>query len=104
MSSRYQNIAITTTPEIPARRYVTLKYPEIQPDVSDTYVYTSKGDRFDTLAISYYNDSSLWWVISLANPTLPQNSITPPSGIQIRIPSRSRISSILAEYDNLNKL
>lgn len=104
MSDRYQNIAIISTPEDPKRRYLTVKYPQIQPDISDVYVYTSKGDRFDLLALSYYNDSSLWWVISISNPTLPQNSLIPTPGIQIRIPSRSRISSILAQYDNLNQL
>ena len=67
---------------------------------NDVYVYTDEGDRFDILAQTYYSDSNLWWIISIANPQLPQNSIYPPLGIQIRIPSN--ISGIIAQYDNLN--
>lgn len=102
MPTRYRNIAIITTPENPNRRYASLKYPEIPLDSSDIYVFTSRGDRFDTLALSYYNDSSLWWVISLSNPFLPKDTLTPPFGTQIRIPTKARVSSILAQYDSLN--
>ena len=34
---------------------------------NDTYVATETGDRLDTLAYQYYNDSSLWWIIASAN-------------------------------------
>ena len=33
----------------------------------DIYVATETGDRLDTLAYQYYNDSSLWWIIASAN-------------------------------------
>ena len=56
------------------RNYVNIKYPEIPLSVNDTYVYATQGDRFDILALQYYGDSSLWWVISTANGDLPQNS------------------------------
>jgi hypothetical protein len=45
----------------------------------------------------------LWWIISSANPTLPQDSLTPSPGTQIRIPSSSRLASILGVYESLNK-
>ena len=44
------------------------KYPNIPLQFSDNYVITTIGDRFDLLAQQYYNDSSLWWIISIANP------------------------------------
>ena len=47
--------------------YTTVRYPEIPRSANDTYVYTTVGDRFDTLAQQYYGDSSLWWIISIAN-------------------------------------
>jgi len=84
------------------RYYKTTLYPEIPLSSRDIYVYTSIGDRFDTLAQSYYKDSSLWWVISIANPQLPQGTLNPPAGAQLRIPAN--ISNILAAYNTLNEI
>jgi hypothetical protein len=81
--------------------YRTTRYPEIPRSVNDVYVYTTIGDRFDTLAQQYYNDSSLWWIISIANDNLNQNSLTPPVGSQVRIPSNP--SPILAEFESINE-
>jgi len=81
--------------------YKTVRYPEIPRSFSDVYVYTTIGDRFDTLAQQYYGDSSLWWVISNANGNLKQNSLTPPVGTQIRIPSNP--TPIIAEYEKINR-
>ena len=76
--------------------YKTSRYPEVPLSSNDIYVYTTQGDRFDTLAQQYYGDSSLWWIISIANtattgtslPTdLPQNTLIIPEGAQIRIPA-----------------
>ena len=49
------------------RAYRTVRYPEIPLDENDTYVISQAGDRFDMLADQYYGDSTLWWVISIAN-------------------------------------
>lgn len=101
--NRYSTIPIIKTEENPNRRYTTVKYPEIPLDFSDIYVYTTKGDRYDLLALSYYGDAQLWWIISRANinNTSP-DSLFPNIGEQIRIPGPSRISTILGKYENLN--
>ena len=101
--SRYSYIRVTNTTENPKRRYANLKYPEIMVDFSDIYVYTTRGDRYDLLAQSYYNNSSLWWVISRANPSQTSDSLLPNPGEQIRIPAASRIPIILGQYDSLNQ-
>ena len=80
--------------------YKTTRYPEIPRSQDDTYVYTTAGDRFDTLAQQYYGDSTLWWIISISNDNLPQNSLTPPVGSQIRIPANP--TPIIAEYEIIN--
>ena len=76
--------------------YKTSRYPEVPLSENDIYVYSTQGDRFDVLAQQYYGDSSLWWVISIANtgnagagtlPVLPQNTLVIPEGVQIRIPN-----------------
>lgn len=79
---------------------ITTKYPEIPLSFNDVYVYTTIGDRFDTLAQTYYSDASLWWVISIANPQLKQNSYNPPIGTQLRIPTN--IGQITSLYNDLN--
>ena len=100
---RYQNIgrfASITSPS--PRRYATTKYPEISRSFEDIYVYTAMGDRYDILALSYYSDSTLWWIISSANPEYGKDSLIPPRGIQLRIPAPSRTAEIIAQFDSIN--
>ena len=82
--------------------YSGTKYPEVPLDFSDTYVYANQGDRFDTLALQYYGDSSLWWIISIANDSLKQNSYYLPLDVQLRIPAN--YSAIVSTYNTLNNL
>lgn len=98
--ARYTNIQKTIAPD-GEQIYKTVRYPEVPRTFSDTYVYTTIGDRFDTLALQYYGDSSLWWVISNANSKLNQSSLTPPVGTQLRIPSNP--TPIIAEYEEINQ-
>jgi hypothetical protein len=85
------------------RRYINVKYPTITLDSQDIYVYTTQGDRYDVMALTFYKDSDLWWIINRANPTQDSASLYPAIGSQIRIPSPFRLSSILAQYDTLNQ-
>jgi len=83
-------------------RYRDVKYPLIPRAENDIYVFTGDGDRYDVLAQQYYNDSSLYWIISSANYGTRPDSLLPPPGTQIRVPSPSRINEILSNYENLN--
>ena len=78
------------------------KYPQINPLSTDIYVITSQGDRYDTLSLRFYKDQTLWWIISIANETLPKNGLFIKEGTQLRIPIN--ISDILAQYTVLNNL
>ena len=97
---RYNTIPRTHGPE-GNLMYKTVRYPEIPRSFSDTYVFTTDGDKYDTLALTYYGDSSLRLIISIANAKNTQNSLTPPRGAQIRIPADP--SPILAEFETMNK-
>jgi phage tail protein X len=98
MPNRYQNIPIE---KINGKRaYQTVRYPEIPLSENDIYVYTTQGDRFDILAQQYYGEQSYWWVISIANAQLFQNSLVIPEGIQLRIPSD--LAGILSSFNLLN--
>jgi len=101
--NRYSSVAIFATSNDPKRRYVNVKYPEITRGNEDIYVYTTKGDRYDLLAQTYYYDYTLWWIISRANLNLSDaDSLYPPIGEQIRIPAPNRIANILSRYAVLN--
>ena len=84
--NRYQNIFISRTND-GKRYYNSVRYPEIPRLEDDIYVFTTEGDRFDILAQQYYKDSSLWWIISIANPDLQLNTLFIPQGTQLRIPT-----------------
>ena len=106
--NRYSRVPNTTLNK--KKAYVTVYYPEVPLDFNDIYVSTIKGDRFDLLANQYYNDSSLWWIISIANTAtagtsspsdLPQNSLLIPEGLQIRIPANPQ--SIISAFKLINQ-
>ena len=97
--NRYQNIPKTKINK--KLVYQTSRYPEVLLSPNDIYVYTTQGDRFDTLAQQYYNNSSLWWVISIANTDkVNQSTIVIPEGLQIRIPST--YANVIQDFNIIN--
>lgn len=98
--NRYSEIPITSSAK-GNQIYETVRYPKISRLNNDVYVFTTIGDRYDTLAQQYYGDSSLWWVISNANGKLRKDSLTPPVGSQIRIPANPTIT--IADYNEINE-
>ena len=98
--NRYVNQP-TTTGSMGNQMYTTTKYQKIPLSFEDLYVYSTQGDRYDMLALQYYNDTTLWWVISMANDLLDQSSYYPPDGIQLRIPAN--VSGILSNFKVLNE-
>jgi hypothetical protein len=102
---RYDNVPIIQT--VPTVQYPkvikyreSVRYPDIPLSESDVYIYTMRGDRLDNLAYQFYKDPTLWWVLSIANPDLPNDSLYPTLGYQLRIPSD--INQILNDFDQLN--
>lgn len=65
--------------------YRTKIYPNIPLRDDDLYVATETGDRLDTLANDYYEDSTLWWIIASAN-NIHNAPIGFPDGTILRIP------------------
>ena len=80
--------------------YKRVIYPNIPRSNQDLYVFTTDEDRYDLLALQYYKSSSLWWVISSANPQYVGASLFPGGGVQIRIPFP--IQDIINEFNALN--
>jgi hypothetical protein len=66
MASRYSNNPTKATND-GRTVYQSKIYPNIPLRDDDVYVATETGDRLDTLAYQFYQDSSLWWIIASAN-------------------------------------
>ena len=98
--NRYQNIPIIRNIN-GKQQYASTKYPEIPRQFSDLYVISTAEDRYDLLANQYYSDSTLWWVISIANGNFQQNSMVVPERQQVRIPVN--ISNILFNFERINQ-
>jgi len=98
---RYDNATIETTST--GTQYFKQKfYPNIPLSPTDDYVITTIGDRLDTLAYSYYRDSTLWWVISMANNNITKGSLFPEPGTQLRIPIN--LNAVLSLYNQYNTI
>lgn len=100
MADRYlQNIELKSEQ---GRRYkINSIYPTIPATANDTYIITTGGDRYDTLALQFYKDSKLWWIIAAANNS-KKDSLAVEPGIQLRIPANP--SAVVSEYNRLNEI
>ena len=95
---RYNN-AIVKRDKNNIRYYKPTIVPNIPIKDSDVFVYPRYGDRFDTIAQRYYNDSSLWWIIAKANE-LSRGEISADPLKKLRIPTE--IDDILESVQKSN--
>ena len=100
--NRYRSIP--TGKDSLGKRYIKSPiYPSIPETLDDIYVETEYGDRVDILAHQFYNDPSLWWIITTANPgKLRRDSYMCKGGLQIRIPLNP--NPIIEEFDRINRV
>jgi hypothetical protein len=97
--NRYNNPTVLKTQQ--DRPYFKSKfYPNIPLSENDIYVITTVGDRLDSLAFSYYNDPTLWWIISMANNNATRGALYPTPGTQLRIPTD--LGAVLKLFNDLN--
>ena len=81
------------------RVYSTTYYPEIPISNNDSFIVSQEGDRLDNLALKYYSDNTLWWVIAKANGIKGKSALKP--GENLRIPLN--IQRIIEDFRNVNK-
>ena len=98
---RYENTDILKTEYTDRPYYKGKYYPNIPLSENDVYVITTVGDRLDSLANSYYNDSTLWWVIAAANNNATKGALYPTPGTQLRIPTD--LNMVLNLFNQFNK-
>lgn len=99
--NRYNNSTTLTTPYTNRPYYKSKFYPNLPLSETDVYVITTVGDRLDSLAYTYYNDASLWWVIAMANNNTTKGALFPAPGTQLRIPTD--IFNVLELYNQFNQ-
>lgn len=98
MARRYSNSKILKSQE--GKTYkINVIYPEIPVTEDDIYLITTIGDRYDTLALQFYKDPSLWWIIASAN-NYYKGSLNTTPGIQLRIPADK--NQALQLYEEVN--
>ena len=96
--NRFKKIKFNKTSE-GKRYYRNTIFPAIPLSSEDTYAITSAGDRYDTLALQFYSNASLWWIIAGANKFKKDSLVVPP-GVQVRIPADP--FSVINLYNKLN--
>ena len=96
--NRYSNIELRKT-DTGIKYKRNLIFPEIPESLNDLYVITTAGDRYDTLALNYYQDSSLWWIIAGVNNS-KKDSLAVQPGTQLRIPMD--IQGVLDAFNDVN--
>jgi hypothetical protein len=99
MSNRYLYNEVLKT-KIGKNYLSSTIYPRIKPSDNDLYIISQAGDRLDLLANKYYNEPSLWWIISVAN-NINDASFYVQEGIQLRIPND--LGRILNDFKKINK-
>ena len=81
--ARYDETNIRKNQDTNKSYYNTTIYKEVPERNDDMYFISTEGDRCDSLAYRFYNDSTLWWFIARVN-NLTTNNI--PAGTSLRIP------------------
>ena len=81
------------------RVYSSVTYPIILPSDNDVIITTNESDYLDSLAYKYYKDSSLWWILALAN-NLGKGRLSIPAGTRLRVPSN--VNAIINTFKKLN--
>lgn len=96
--NRYKNNR-TIQNEFGVRYVSSTIYPDVKQHSTDIIIESKSGDALDIYAHKFYQDSTLWWIIALAN-NLPSDSMYIESNQLIRIPTK--ITEILNEFNKLN--
>ena len=72
--------------------YGTILYPKIERKDTDLYVMSRLGDRLDNLAMEFYKDVTLWWIIA-------QATMNVEIGTTLRIPQETDV--IIEAYNEI---
>ena len=92
--SRYSIAAVQRDATTEKRKLSTVIIPTPTTKSSDIYIQLYGADRLDKLALTFYEDASLWWLIAAANG-LGKGTLLVPSGVTLRIPDKVNIQDYI---------
>jgi len=98
--SRYKNTKVKIDRKTNNRVYGLTLYPTIPIQDGDEFLFPYDGERIETIAYKYYQDTSLWWIIAGAN-NLRDGGFGLDPTVELRIPKN--IQPILEEFRRLNE-
>jgi len=82
------------------RRKSTTIFPVVPfNNTTDIYIKTNTPDRLDKLAVDFYGDQKMWWIIATAN-NLGKGTLIVPANTELRIPSAKNAMDILTTLNN----
>ncbi len=77
----------------------TTEYPIVERNETDIVYYTRDDDSYMSLANTFYEDQSLWWIIARANSPF-KGKFKFEAGTKLIIPMD--LSEFFAEHERLN--
>jgi len=96
--NRYSNTKTIKTDQDISRKS-TVIYPITNYNLqTDTFIRTTSADRLDKLALQFYNDASMWWIIAATNG-LGKGTIIVPPNTKLRIPTPERAIDLLQQIN-----
>ncbi len=79
--------------------YKTSYYPVLEKREDDKYLKIIGSTRLDSLALRYYKDEHLWWVIAVANNLDIDNYILKADTI-LRMPDLNYVKEYIKNFQN----
>jgi hypothetical protein len=65
---------------------------------NDVYIQTTSTERLDKLALNFYQDATMWWVIAAAN-RLGKGTLIVPVNTTLRIPDKQIIQQVINQVN-----
>jgi hypothetical protein len=96
--SRYITAQVERDAITEKRKLSTVIISALPTNPNDVYIQTLGAERLDKLALLFYENASLWWVIASANG-LGKGTMLVPGGVNLRIPNITNIQSYINEIN-----
>jgi hypothetical protein len=81
------------------RRFNTIILPNPAGNPDDLFIQTTTPDRLDKLALIFYDDETMWWVIAQANG-LGKGTYMVPADTRLRIPATTGLQQVIIDIND----
>lgn len=81
------------------RYFNTIILPNPTENSTDIFIQTTTPDRLDKLALIFYDDETMWWVIAAANG-LGKGTYMVPAETRLRIPATVGLQQVIIDTNN----